>query len=182
MQELYFTHPCTMLNVNSIYNSDYTGSPLWNLFCHESRMIENSYNVSVRTMLDIPLNTHRYLIEPLTGVPHVKQSLIKRFLKFCENLKNSKKSVVRNVYNMIKFDTRHTIGSNLREIALLSDKTVSELITSDHKHVQYIQIPDMEEYRLDMIWEIIDIKQDQMKLENLDKNELNLILTHLCSS
>ena len=31
-QEVHFCHPLTKFHFNSIYNSNFTGSPLWNLF------------------------------------------------------------------------------------------------------------------------------------------------------
>jgi len=66
-QEFSFCHPTNKLWLNRIYNFSYTGSQLWDLFSKESKMIENSYNISVRMMLGLPHNAHRYLIEPLEG-------------------------------------------------------------------------------------------------------------------
>ena len=70
-QEFYFCHPLTNLKINQIYNTSYTGSQLWDLFCVEAKHLENSFNVSVKKMLDLPINTHRYLIQPLAN-GHVK--------------------------------------------------------------------------------------------------------------
>ena len=55
-QEFFFAHLVTKLKLNSIYNSRFTSSALWNLF-------ENGSG----RMLDLPFATHRSLIEPLTG-------------------------------------------------------------------------------------------------------------------
>ena len=79
-QEFSFAHPNTKLKINQIYNSHYSGSPLWNLFGRGSLSIESSYNRSVKVMFDLPYATHRSLIEPLTASSHVKLILIKRFL------------------------------------------------------------------------------------------------------
>ena len=49
-QEFFFAHPETKVKVNRIYNTHFTGSPLWDLFSRESEMIENTYNVSIRAM------------------------------------------------------------------------------------------------------------------------------------
>ena len=43
-QEFHFAHPSTKLRVNSIYNSHYTSSPLWNLFGAGALKIESSFN------------------------------------------------------------------------------------------------------------------------------------------
>ena len=66
-QEFYFCHPTSKLKVNQIYNFSYTGCQLWDLFYQEAVHLENSYNVSVRIMLGLPQNTHRYLVQPLAA-------------------------------------------------------------------------------------------------------------------
>ena len=65
-QEFSFAHPRTLLQLNQIYNSDFTGSCVWDLFSREEEKLENSYNKAVRLMLGLPINTHRYFIELLS--------------------------------------------------------------------------------------------------------------------
>ena len=60
IQEFHFAHPKTKCKINNIYNSHFTGSPLWNLFSKESEMFYNTWNKSIRLMFDVPLKTHRY--------------------------------------------------------------------------------------------------------------------------
>ena len=79
-QEFYFSAAETRLKVNDVYNSSWFGSVLWNLFCPAAVRIESAYNRSLKVMMNIPIATHRELIEPLSGRHHVKLLLIKRFL------------------------------------------------------------------------------------------------------
>ena len=67
LQEFSFAHYKTKLLVNQIFNCHFTGAPLWDLFSHDFNKIENTYNVSVRKMLNIPRDTHKYFIEPLSA-------------------------------------------------------------------------------------------------------------------
>jgi hypothetical protein len=122
MQEFYFAHPDTKVTLNSIYNSHFTGAPLWDLFCREATMIENSWNVAIRKMLNIDFQTHRYLIEPLSCRRHIKFSLLKRFLTFIEKIKDSKKTPITTLLTSIKQDVRSTTGKNLRNIMLAVGK------------------------------------------------------------
>ena len=57
-QEFYFAHPRTKFHLNVIYNSHFSGSSLWNLFGRNVEMLENSWNLSMRIMFDLPLETH----------------------------------------------------------------------------------------------------------------------------
>ena len=81
-QEFWFSHPSTKVAINLIYNFHFTGSPIWDLFSKDAGMLENSWNTAVRLMFDLPLQTHRYLIEPVSEVTHLKFVLIERFLEF----------------------------------------------------------------------------------------------------
>ena len=94
-QEFQFVHPSTKIRVNSIYNSSCYGSPLWNLFGSGALTIQASYNKSVKVMLDLPYETHRSLIEPLTEEKHVKLVLIKRFLGFMDKIRKSDKLALK---------------------------------------------------------------------------------------
>jgi hypothetical protein len=44
LQEYYFAHPMTIFNMNEIFNSHFNGSPLWDLFSPEARMLESTWN------------------------------------------------------------------------------------------------------------------------------------------
>ena len=82
MQEFSFSHPKTKMKLNMIYNSHLSGSCLWDLFSSEAGMMESTWNTSVRLMYNLPMQTHRNLIEPISGNRHVKFHLVKRFLSF----------------------------------------------------------------------------------------------------
>ena len=48
-------------------------APLWDLFCKEFQSVECTYNTSVRKMIDIPRESHKYFIEPLNEETHIKK-------------------------------------------------------------------------------------------------------------
>ena len=109
-QEFSFVHPLTKIKLNSIYNSHYTSSPLWNLFGPGALRIESSYNKSVKLMLGLPVATHRSLIEPLTGEVHVKKVLISRFLGFLEKISRTEKKAIKMLMETAKNDVRSVTG------------------------------------------------------------------------
>ena len=82
LQEFNFAHPDSLMRINQIYNTHFTGSPIWDIFSEEAIKLENTWNKSVRLMLGVHFTTHRRLIEPLSGYPHVRKIFIKRFLSF----------------------------------------------------------------------------------------------------
>ena len=91
-QEFHFAHPETKIKLNSIYNSHYTGSQLWKFGSREQEKFEGTYNRSVKIFFDLPWATHRYFIEPLTGVPHMRRLLVKRYVSLIEKIRASSKT------------------------------------------------------------------------------------------
>ena len=119
LQEFYYCNPHVKFYLNNIYNTHFTGSELWNLFGPEMDKIVKTWNVSCRKIFNIPLNTHKFLIEPITGSQHLKFKLLKKFLKFIYNVKSHSKNIVRNLYSVICNDTNSITGSNLRNLMIL---------------------------------------------------------------
>jgi len=182
-QEFSFAHPDSKFLVNQIYNNHFTGSPLWNLFSREAEMLENSFNCSFRNMYDLPRESHRYLVEAVTEKQHLRATLIKRFLSFTEQIKKSSKVALKNLFNTIKEDTQSVTGNNLRRIMLLVNKNcVDELNASDANNIVYAKIPENEEWRVELVKEITDIKFGEKHLDNFPQEELNELLKYACTT
>ena len=129
LQEFYFSHPRT--KINSIYNSNLSGSCLWDLFCKEAIMMENTWNVSMRLMLDIPRESQWYLIEPLGRMKPIKQIIL-------DQIKRSNKSASKLLFLSIRHDIRSTTGSNLWKILLQTDKDcISDLVPNEAFQIKY---------------------------------------------
>jgi hypothetical protein len=122
IQEFYFANPETKVKLNNIYNGHWTVSQLWRLGCEELVKLEGTYNRSANIMSDLPWATHRYLIEPLTGLPHVRKILVKRYLSFINMIRVSSKYALVQLLETILRDVRCTTGSNLRTIMLMAGK------------------------------------------------------------
>ena len=182
-QEFYFAHPTTKLKINRIYNSHYSSSPLWNLFGHGAQKLESSYNRSVKLMLGLPLETHRYLIEPLTGEVHIKKVLLSRYLGFIEKILSSEKKAIKMLVETSKKDVRSVTGQNLRQIMILLGKTSIEAIEKkDADDIKYFPISQEDSWKTDVIKEILEVKSTTVEIDNFVENEIDCILTYLCTS
>ena len=139
-QEFYFASPQTKVKLNSIYNSHFTGCQLWKLGSKEIVKMESTYNRAVKIMYELPWATHRYLIEPLSGVPHLHRILTKRYISFMKMIMNSGKTALIHLLDVVKSDVRLTTGSNLRTIMLESgmnkiDCSLDMLMSSTMKYL-----------------------------------------------
>ena len=179
MQEFYFAKPETKVEVNKIYNSHFTGSQLWDLGSREVGKLESTYNRSVKIMLDLPWATHRYLIEPLTGTPHVSRQLVRRYLSFVNKMEASQKSPLRALLDIAKNDVRSITGSNLRRIMLLSGRnSIDDIKNVD---VPYHVVPDDDVWRVGFVKELIEIKFGSIVVPGMLQTELEDIMSYLCT-
>ena len=110
-------------------------------------------------MFDVPLQTHKYFIEPLSETKHLKKVLLKRFMSFLNQIEKSAKIVPKQLLAFIKRDTNSTTGSNLRNLLMLTNKNdIDELTTMDIENIKYNEIEEDDKWKIAMIREITDIK------------------------
>ena len=181
LQEFYFAHPESKVKLNNIYNGHWTGSQLWKFGSKELDKLEGTYNKSVKIMYDLPWATHRYLIEPLTGLPHVRRIWVKRYLSFVKMIRNSRKPSVIQLLDTVLRDVRLTTGSNLRTIMLLTDKNSIEDLEFGKVDVKYHEIQESEAWRVDLIREVVDVKIGDLVVPGFDLEELEFIQEQLCT-
>ena len=182
-QEFHFAHPRTKFKMNQIFNCHFSGSTLWDLFSSEAIMLENTFNVAFRVMFDLPRETHKYLVEPISEAVHLKKILIKRFLKFTEAVKSSTKVALKNMFRTIKNDCQSVTGANLRRICSLVGKAnIEDLVPDDATSVKYHEIPEDEKWRVSMVNEITDTKFGLTEIAGFSADELEEILRIACIS
>ena len=180
-QEFYFCHPQTKFSVNKIYNSHFTGSPLWNLFSSEAIKLEGTWNRSVKVMYDLPYETHRRLIEPITESLHLRRILIQRFLNFIIQIRKSSKPIINILFNAIKYSVRSTTGHNLRAIMLRTGKeNISQLDYITGKDIEYHPLMEDERWKVGIIKECIDVHNGKLGVNGFSIEELDEICSQIC--
>ena len=182
VQEFSFAHPKTKFKMNEIYNSHFSGSQVWDLFCREATMLENTWNRSVRIMFDLPLQSHRYFICSISESNHVKSMLISRFISFTQKIESSVKKSVTHLFNIVKNDAQSITGSNLRNIRLLLEKDDSfKLSKTDANEVKYHPVDDENVWKVRFLKELIEIKHGDLTVD-LDHEEIQEMIDHISTS
>ena len=75
------------------------------------------YYIAICILFDLPRETHRYFIEPISNVPHIKTVLWTRFVQFVTSLSNCHKLCIRLLVDLSKHDLRTVLCKNLESIA-----------------------------------------------------------------
>ena len=174
--------PKTIAHINSIQNSHFYGSVLWKVGSRPVEMLEKSWNVAIRRMFSLPVNTHRYLIEPISRMEHASTLLNKRFLSFVQSIRGSKKVCLRDLLRVVEHDTRSVTGHNLRTLMLKSNVNDIRALRPEHAVRNYKEVPLDEEYRIAFIKELIEVRHDAVEVDGFTDEELEEILSYLCVS
>ena len=182
LQEFHFAHPRTKFKMSEIYNSHFTGSPVWDLFSREAVMLENSWNKNVRIYFGLPLQAHRYFLCPISGSSHIRSILMKRFLSFAKNCEVSVKRSVRHLFKVVKNDAQSITGSNIRNILnLLNKDDFSQVVPSDTLALNYHQVENENQWRIELLKELIEIKHGELQVD-LMPDEIDHMIFDICTT
>ena len=99
-----------------MYLIDFYGSNLWNLYDKSTEKFYTTWNKMIRNVFNLPFNTHRYLIEPISGINHLKTMLTDRFIKFHDSILKCEKNITRNLAILQAKDCRSDFGRNIYSI------------------------------------------------------------------
>ena len=110
----------------------------------------------------------------------LRGSILKRFISFTEKLAQSPKDVVRNLFKIFGSDCRSTTGANTRNISLEFETDpftgpLRENITA------FASIPEGQEWKVDIVKEIIQIRDGAMNQVGWTSEELEEVLVNLCT-
>ena len=182
-QELHFAAAATKLQVNKIWNTHFSGSPLWNLFSPGAERFLGSYNKSMKYMMKLPLATHRFLLEPLSGDKPLMIILISRFLSFMNQIDRSEKTAIKMLKREALTDVRSTTGNNMRRIMLLmGENCIRNVSKNNIGKIIYYKVKKEDAWKIKIASEALDVRDGRGEIENFEKEEIEEMLQFACIS
>ena len=172
-QEFPIAHPEVKCKINRVYNSSFPGSVLYNLASDQVGQLTSSWSVSVRKMWELPMQTHRYLIEPLSG-DHAHSMLIVRFVKFLQSMLKSGKRAVHYMLRKVVQNTSSTTGNNVSYIQDLIGQNCDILDVNTNwlkKKLTFHPMEDSDQWRVILIKEITNINYGVIDLHAEDSSD-----------
>ena len=169
-QEFHFASEVSKLRINDVYNSSWYGSVLFNIYSTETVKMESSYNRSIKIMMDLPYETHRSLIETVSGRRHLRKTFASRFLVMINSIRKSKKNILKCLLSEVERDVRSISGRNLRMIMLQREKSdISELSVSDADNLPYHDLAEDEDWRTGMLLHLLEERREApLDMEDLE--------------
>ena len=150
-------------------------------------MFINTWSVSVRHMWNLPLQSHKYLIEPLGG-RHLKAMIYSRFLGFIESIEKGNKISAKLLLEMIRNNTETVTGRNMKLILKDSEKAnIKNVDKKNIKNMNFCEISKNDEWRVKVIHELTDIKQGKLLLKfdndtNMEDHEIENLIGFVSTS
>ena len=181
-QEFYAAHPAVLCNLNSIYNSAFYGSVLYDFNSSWFLKLLNSWSTAVRSFWNLPPNTHRKFIEPLGGI-HAKGIIYSNYIGFIQFLSRSPKLSVLYLLNRCLSDQQTLTGKNCKTVYAVCDSSTSpsrgllgKISNVDKKQFKrdFKFIDDDEGdilWKTEMIIEMTNIKRNILKLGLTEDHE-----------
>ena len=103
-------------------------------------------------------------IDTVSNKVHLKNILMKRFLGFLTQIEKSAKKL------------------RLRLLLLLGKHKIDEVESYDIDTFEYAPVKPDDIWKIDMVKELIEVRENQASIENFSRDELEEILEHLCIS
>ena len=104
-------------------------------------------------------------------------------MSFLNQIEKSSKYAPKQLLQNIKRDTRSVTGSNIRNILLHTEKdSIEEVTASEIDKLKYHELNKEENWKVDVILELTDVKFKQATIEGFTDDEIGEILDFVCTS
>ena len=136
----------------------------------------------MKIIFDLPWATHRYFVEQLTGVPHMRRLLVRRYISFIEKVRNSSKTALAQLLELVQNDVRMTSGHNLRTIMLQEGLNRVSDIRIGNCDFEYKKLSGEGKWRFDFVRELVELRHEDLDVPGIKAEDQEHILEYLCTT
>ena len=139
----------------------------------------------------MPIETHKYIIERISGCNHAKHKLFSRYIKFTYSLGKSNKVVLRHLFGLIHRDVRSVTGANLRYISGETNRAIIEGNTKrvDLSDYKVYKMPAGEEWRIPLLLSLMQLRDENWIVtfdeedteSNLETDAITTMINNVCT-
>lgn len=182
LQEFSYANPLSLLKIVNIYCTSFYGSNLWDL--DNCNKLYNQWNCCIRKIWNLPCETHKYFIDELSTMPHIKVQLFKRFYKFCCSIDNSCKPSIQFLFNLLKNKRYSLLGKNIYSLCKFCNvQSLNDIKNIDFRNLNSVLFPENEKWRLPLLWELInDLYFDKNMIDFENETDIYEFLNYVCTS
>ena len=133
-------------------------------------------------LINVPRDTHRYLIESISQCLHVKTILASRCVFFYETIEASSKLCIRFLSNLCKNALNTVLGRNLFSIAndcFVNPSDLSKMLVK--KQMKYFDVPLEHAWKVPVLQELLNTRMNNLYVEGFDDYVITEMINMLCS-
>ena len=156
----------------------------WLLYSYKANQVFNCWSTCAKKFWEVPRATHSYLVDNLlsAGLPSLSSSVLARFCKFYESVKNSRSMEVRLVASLAVGDIRTPTGSNCQGIRREFNMQAGSMVLMRGKILDAKRsVPGQDCWRLPCLRKFLN-QRYQLEASLKDTMEIDLLIESLCSS
>ena len=177
-QQIGQQDPLVMMSLVNIYLLSLYGSNLWDLSSIESYRIDTTFNKLVKNVFNIPYDTHRFIVENISGVKHIRSKLVKRFRNFYHQLITCGKSEIIQLVRLKEHDQRSIFGRNCTKVITMTG--AHSVFDSNVESLVIYPVPEGEQWKVSLVNELIDSRRGLCDC-GLTSQEVSDIINAVCS-
>ena len=169
-QELGRQDPLVFMTLINVYLLCLYGSSLWDLGAEVTEKVDKTWNSMIRQVFGLPFQTHRYILNSISGAKHIRLKLLSRFKNFYIQLKKSNRPEVEHLLRLQERDQRSVFGRNC---ALVRDSTNSPSVAEANiNSVSVHPVPLGEQWKIDCLKELLSVRRGEGTLAQFTKEDL----------
>ena len=132
---------------------------------------------------NVPRTTHTYLIEDISDSLHVTVMISSRLIQFHKTLIENKKSVLRLLASLNMDDVKTIHGRNLAKLKKSLNCEITDMSSNFIKtNLRYKYLPALEEWRVPLLKNLLDIRNNDLELNGFEKTEINSMIEDICTN
>ena len=132
----------------------------------------------IRTTFNLPFDTHRYIVYNLSDIPHLRVSLLRRFVTFYNKLKQSYIPEIINLFDLQKNDLRSVFGRNCINIAN-ENNIAMDLVTRPQISMPTFNLPAVDEWRIPFLNDLLTLRDNDS--HDIPREDLDSIIKFISS-
>jgi hypothetical protein len=151
------------------YCCSFYGSPLWPL---QGKGVDNlcvAWRKALRMIWRIHPMSHNYIVAALSEAAPLEIQFLKRFVKFYDHCKLHMNPVVQTIIKVASLNPMSQVGKNIKYCKRYGDVN-NKWINDRNMIIDHVNV----------IRELIDVRENRMNVEVLDMNDIDFIINSLC--
>ena len=163
----------------NVYLLSLYGSSLLDLSAVVTDKVIKTWNSLIRQVFNLPFQTHRYMLNSISDVKHLKVRLINRFKNFYMQLKNSNRAEVLHLLRLQERDQRSVFGRNCSLVCNLAHS--QSVPDADINSISVNPVPVGEEWKCEFLKELLSVRRGDGTVAQFTQQELDEMIHFICT-